>query len=186
MPTFKPSSCLSLLFECCRFCWPCITQWSEQETRCPLCKQRFQTIKRKAVYFGDPHTTKRRKLNPPATAAADDSGPSTPGESSAQLLAFAAAAAEAGDAAADTETAAAGAGTAADAVDAATAAAEAGDASDGSSCPQSPKGRLEGVVLETKRVKQRDQARHLRSEFRVTVRMCSHMLILVCTLMCWG
>jgi hypothetical protein len=61
--------------------------------------------------------------------------------------------------------AAAGAGTALD--DAGTAAAAAaeegadGDASDDSSCPQSPKGRLEGVVLETKKVKQRDQVRYL-------------------------
>lgn len=127
----------SLHYACCRFCWPCITQWSDRETRCPLCKKRFQTIKRKAVYFGDPHA-KRRKLNPgsaTANAAADEQatpsgGPSTPSEFSAAATAAAGAAgADAGD----------------------------GSVSDDSSSPESPKGRLEGVVLETKRVQQRDQ-----------------------------
>lgn len=116
----------------CRFCWPCITQWSDRETRCPLCKQRFQTIKRKAVYFGDPHA-KRRKLN--SGEAAEKS---------------------AVDAADGSQSPSAATASAADRTD---GAEPPGSPPDSSSCPESPKGRLEGVVLETKRVQQRDQVR---------------------------
>lgn len=108
---------------CDRFCWPCITQWSERETRCPFCKQRFSQICRKALYLGDPHSEPPSKRHKPNSAAAD--------------AALAAAAALAGNAAADE------------------AAGE--QQNSGSSSPSSPRGKLDGVVLETKRVAARDQ-----------------------------
>ncbi|WIA43454.1 hypothetical protein OEZ86_009920 [Tetradesmus obliquus] len=106
-----------------RFCWPCITQWSERETRCPFCKQRFSLVCRKALYLGDPHSEPPSKRHKPNSTAAD--------------AAPAAAAALAGNAAADE------------------AARE--QQNSGSSSPSSPRGKLDGVVLETKRVAARDQ-----------------------------
>lgn len=32
-----------------RFCFVCIMEWARVETRCPLCKQRFKSIRRPAV-----------------------------------------------------------------------------------------------------------------------------------------
>ena len=32
-----------------RFCFPCISKWSEIENSCPFCKQRFQQLRRKRL-----------------------------------------------------------------------------------------------------------------------------------------
>lgn len=120
---------------CChhRFCWPCITAWAERESRCPLCKRRFGSISRKALYAGDPFN---------ATAGA------------------AAAAAAAG---------AAGAGSRPDDDDAddgparkrprasEDSRAPPAPAAEEAAAPESPKGCLDGVVLEVKRVAAKDQ-----------------------------
>ena len=34
---------------CGRFCYDCIMKWSEQENRCPFCKQRFASVGRKRL-----------------------------------------------------------------------------------------------------------------------------------------
>ena len=34
---------------CRRFCFPCISKWSEIENSCPFCKQRFQQLRRKRL-----------------------------------------------------------------------------------------------------------------------------------------
>jgi hypothetical protein len=118
---------LDLLLLSDRFCWPCITKWSERETRCPFCKQRFSQICRKAIYLGDPHTerpSKRHKLN---SAAAGADAAAVAGADAAPALAGTS------EAAADQQQ------------------------NSGSSSPSSPRGRLDGVVLETKRVAARDQ-----------------------------
>jgi hypothetical protein len=112
---------------CCnRFCWPCITQWSERETRCPFCKQRFTQISRKALYLGDADARRPSKRHKPNSTAAD------------AATAAATAAALAGNESADAE------------------AAGEQQHSDSSS-PSSPRGKLDGVVLEAKRVAERDQ-----------------------------
>jgi hypothetical protein len=88
-----------------RFCWPCITQWAERETRCPLCKGRFGSIKRKAIFVQTPGPgTKRRRT---ARAAADGAAAAAGGEDQ----------------------------------------------------PSSPKGQLDGVVLEVIHVTPKDQVR---------------------------
>lgn len=33
----------------CRFCFPCILQWSQIESRCPFCKARFRRIKHRRL-----------------------------------------------------------------------------------------------------------------------------------------
>jgi hypothetical protein len=113
-----------------RFCWPCITKWSERETRCPFCKQRFSQICRKALYLGDPHAerpNKRHKSNGTATDAAAAAGAAMDGAGAL------AGASEASDADEDTHQ------------------------NSDSSSPSSPRGKLDGVVLETKHVAVRDQ-----------------------------
>ena len=44
-----------------RFCFPCIVRWAEIENRCPFCKARFRSV--------------RRKLLEPASPAAAGSSP---------------------------------------------------------------------------------------------------------------
>eukprot|EP00878_Enallax_costatus_P023846 GHUV01025400.1.p1 GENE.GHUV01025400.1~~GHUV01025400.1.p1 ORF type:complete len:173 (+),score=38.88 GHUV01025400.1:182-700(+) len=110
-----------------RFCWPCINQWADRDSRCPLCKQRFTRIRRKALQVGDlpgQPPSKRHKPNSESPEPADS--PSTPPQQ--------------GDVA-----------TAADGSEAAAATASPAEE------PGSPKGELEGVVLETRKVRKKDQ-----------------------------
>lgn len=43
------------ILNCCShyFCFVCIMEWSKVESRCPLCKQRFETIRRTAQVVGE-------------------------------------------------------------------------------------------------------------------------------------
>lgn len=129
-----------------RFCWQCICHWADQETRCPLCKQRFATIKRKAIYLGDPFADqppgKRHKAsnNSTSTSTSRHTAGDLTAAAAGSRAAAVTAAAEAGGGGAD------GNG------------GSSGDGSDGGcSAPESPKGQLDGVVLEVKRVAAKDQ-----------------------------
>ncbi|KAL3632728.1 hypothetical protein CASFOL_025712 [Castilleja foliolosa] len=48
------------ILNCCShfFCFACIMEWSKVESRCPLCKQRFETISRTASSDGGRHVLK--------------------------------------------------------------------------------------------------------------------------------
>lgn len=114
-----------------------------------MCKQRYHLIKRKAIYTGDPH------------AAEDDSSKNSTPNSKRRKLDPSSSSAATTTAAAAIAAAAAGGGATTNAAAAAAAAAGGGggdsNSNANSSPPPSPKGRLDGVVLETKRVAARDQ-----------------------------